>query len=123
MTTPVQPVRPVLACDDCKGLQYYGPQMPAPEAPGVALGKALIGGAVQIAGFGFAADAAKSVSDTIAGAGKYAIVEQQAPTVVTQPEPTVVTQPAPTVLTQPPPTIVTQPPPIVVEQQVVSSDF
>ena len=120
MTTPVMPTRPVLSCDDCKGLAYYGPQMPTPDAPGVAMAKTLVGGAVKIAGLGFAFDAVKSTSQTIADAGKYTIVEQQAPTVVTQPSPTVVNQPAPTVVTQPTPTIVTQPPPVVVEPYVVT---
>ena len=116
MTTPVMPNRPVLACDDCRGLTYYGPQQAAPEAPGVSLGKALIGGAVAIAGYGFAADAVKSTSQTIADAGKYAIVEQQAPTVVNQPDPTIVTQPDPTIVTQPTPIVVD---PVVVNPTIV----
>jgi len=91
---------------------YYGPQQAPAEAPGVSLGKALIGGAVAIAGYGFAADAVKSTSQTIADAGKYAIVEQPTPTVVTQPDPTVVNQP--------PPTIVMQPDPIIVDPTVVN---
>ena len=112
MTTPSMPSRPVLACQDCQGLTYWGPQQPAPEAPGVALGRALIGGAVSIAGYGFAADALKSTTETAANAGRYAVVEQPAPTVVTQPSPTVVEQPQPVVVD---PTIVTQPPPVIVE--------
>ena len=119
MTTPVQPVRPVLACDDCRGLTYYGSQHAPQEAPGVALARTLAGAAVQIANAGFMADAIKSTSKTIADAGKYAIVEQPAPTVITQPDPTIVTQPDPMIINQPPPIIVPQPPPIIVEPVVI----
>jgi hypothetical protein len=119
MATPQQPVRPILSCVDCKGLNYYGPQMPTPDAPGVAMAKVLVGGAVKIAGVAFAVDAIKSTSQTIADAGKYAIVEQPTPTVVTQPDPTVVVQPDPTVITQPPPIIVEQPAPIIVDQPIL----
>ena len=98
MTTPVQPVRPVLVCNDCKGLAYYGPQIPAPEAPGVTMAKTLVGGLTSIASVAFTADAIKSTSQTIANAGKYAIVQQPEPTIVTQPEPTIVTQPRPVII-------------------------
>lgn len=102
-TTPEQETRPVLTCTECGDLKYYGPQTAPPEAPGVSVIKSLVSGGVIVAGYGLAADAAKSI---VSSTSKKSVVTQPAPTVVNQPEPTVVTQPPSTVVTQPAPTVV-----------------
>ena len=116
MATP-QPkqVRPVMTCDDCKGLAYYGPQdAPGPD-PRVQMAKTITSGIVSVAGIGAGAygvnqmaGAATSIVGTVAGAGKYAIVEQPSPTIVTQPDPTIVTQPEP-IIVDPPETVIVNP--------------
>ena len=100
MTPPVQQVRPVLQCEDCKNLTYYGPQLPAQEAPGVSMAKVIVGGITKVAGVAFAVDAIKSTSSTIANAGKVTVVDQQthSSNIQTQSDPVIVTQPEPIVV-------------------------
>ena len=67
---PVQPVRPVLSCDDCSGLKYYGPQVgPAPD-PRVQMASVIVKGITSAAGIAAGAYAATDIASTIAGAGK-----------------------------------------------------
>jgi len=75
------PSMPILSCDDCTGLRYYGQQSPAQSETSKIIG-VLAGAATQIAGYGFASDAAKSITTTAASAGRVQVVEQPDPTVV-----------------------------------------
>ena len=107
-TTAPAPQQPMLSCDDCQGLTYYGPPRPAPEHPAIGVLKVLAGAGTTIAGYGYAASTVQNVTKTVADAGKYAIVTQPDPVVVNQPAPTIVTQPDP--IPQPDPIIVNPPP-------------
>mgnify|MGYP001140523612 CR=1 FL=1 len=78
---PPAPSLPVLSCDDCSGLRYYGHQAP-PQSETAKIIGVLAGAATQIAGYGFASDAAKSITTTAASAGRVQVVEQPDPTVV-----------------------------------------
>ena len=89
-TQPPAPPMPVLSCDDCSGLRYYGQQAPAQSETSKIVG-VLAGAATSIAGYGFAAEAAKSLTSTVAAAGKVEVVEQQTATVV-RPEVVIVPQ-------------------------------
>ena len=102
--------KPRIVCDDCTGLVYYDPTPPPGENPFVSGLKVLASAGTQIAGYGFMADTAKSITSTVANAGKVQVVKQPAPTVVTQPAP--VPSPDPTIVTQPEPIIVGPPDPI-----------
>ena len=67
---PQQPIRPVITCDDCKGLAYYGPQTgPAPD-PRVQMASVVVKGITGIAGIAAGAYAATDIASTIADAGK-----------------------------------------------------
>lgn len=64
------PVRPVISCQDCKGLTYYGPQMaPAPD-PRVQMAQIVTKGITGVFGIAAGAYAATDIASTIAGAGK-----------------------------------------------------
>ena len=67
--------KPRLVCDDCSGLVYYGTPAPAPENPMVSIAKVAASAGATIAGYGFLADAAKSITSTTANAGKVEVVE------------------------------------------------
>ena len=67
------PIRPVLSCDDCSGLTYYGPQMaPAPD-PRVQMAQIITGGITKVAGIVGGTYAATNIAGTIADAGKYVV--------------------------------------------------
>ena len=78
---PPAPSMPVLSCDDCSGLRYYGHQAP-PQSETAKIIGVLAGAATNIAGYGFAADAVKTVTSTAATAGRIQVVDQPAPTIV-----------------------------------------
>lgn len=78
---PPAPSMPVLSCDDCSGLRYYGHQAP-PQSETAKIIGVLAGAATNIAGYGFAADAVKTVTSTAATAGRIQVIEQPAPTIV-----------------------------------------
>lgn len=84
---PPAPPKPIISCNQCSGLLYYGEQAPA-RSESVQIAGMLAGAATQIAGFGFAADAAKSLTQTVAGAGRIEVIEQpaQLPPTVVRPE-------------------------------------
>ena len=93
---PSGPPMPVLSCDDCSGLRYYGKQAPAQSEMSKIIG-VVAGAATQIAGYGFAADAVKGITSTAASAGRVQIVEQPEPIVV-QPEVVTVTEVEPLIV-------------------------
>ena len=78
---PPAPSMPVISCDDCSGLRYYGNQAP-PQSETAKIIGVLAGAATQIAGYGFASDAVKNVTTTTANAGRVQVVEQPEPTIV-----------------------------------------
>ena len=78
---PPAPSMPVLSCDDCSGLRYYGHQAP-PQSETAKIIGVLAGAVTQVAGYGYAADAVKSVTNTAASAGRIQLLEQPAPTIV-----------------------------------------
>ena len=98
METPVQPVRPIISCTDCKGLVYYGEQQPAPEAPGVSLARVLTDGVSKVALGYIGADLAKSVVSTVADSGKQYSNNTTTTTTTSQSPPVVVEQPNPLVV-------------------------
>ena len=92
--SPPAPSLPVLSCDDCSGLRYYGHQAP-PQSETAKIIGVLAGAATNIAGYGFAADAVKTVTSTAASAGRVQVIEQPEPTIV---QPEVILAPGATVL-------------------------
>ena len=86
-----QPLRPVLACDDCKGLEYYGPQIdPAPD-PRVQMASIITKGLTSVIGIGAGAYVATDIASTIAGAGSVAFGTNTTNTTTTTQAPPVVT--------------------------------
>lgn len=81
---PSAPSKPLFSCDVCQGVAYYGPQAPQ-KSEAVQIMGILASAVTSVAGYGFAADAAKSITETTASAGQVQIIEQPAPTIV-QPE-------------------------------------
>ena len=79
--SPPAPSMPVLSCDDCSGLRYYGHQAP-PQSETAKIVGVIAGAVTQVAGYGYAADAVKSVTNTAASAGRIQVLEQPAPTIV-----------------------------------------
>ena len=125
---PLPPQQPILACDDCRGLTYYGPAQPAPVDPRVAMAQTITGGIVRLGGVIAGVQAATSIADTIATAGRVVVapgattstqtVQAVQPEVVQAAQPQIVTQPAPQIITQPAPVIVD---PVVVRPEVVGA--
>ena len=69
--------KPVLACDDCRGLTYYGPA-PAPQQdPRVAMASVIAKAATAIAGIAVGGNVATSISSDLA-AGAIPVVLQGA---------------------------------------------
>jgi len=79
--SPPAPSMPVLSCDDCSGLRYYGHQAPPQSETSKIIGM-LAGAATQIAGYGFASDTVKGITTTAATAGRIQVIEQPEPTIV-----------------------------------------
>lgn len=90
-----QPVRPVLTCNDCSGLAYYGPQQAPPPDPRVQMAHILTGGITKVLGIGAGVYAATEMAKTVSDAGRYVVgptnttetttssIEAVQPTVVT----------------------------------------
>lgn len=118
---PAQPAQPMLTCEDCSGLTLYQePATPAPD-PRVQMAQTITSGVVRLGGIVAGTQAAVSVADTIAGAGKVTVVPGARTTTQTVQavRPAVVEQPAPVVVQQPPAQVITQPEPIRIEPTVV----
>ena len=109
-TTQQAPQNPVLTCDNCSGLVYYGPPT-ATQSQAVTMASILTKGAVAIAGIAIGADKEKAIIETVADAGRYVAFNQPAPTVVQQPTSTIVEQPAPVIVD-----------PVVVQPQIVKPE-
>ena len=78
---PPAPRQPILSCDDCAGLVYYGQQQ-AYTSDSVKMLGILAGAATSIAGYGFASNTVKGLTETAANAGKIEVINQPDPTVV-----------------------------------------
>ena len=64
---PAPPVRPVLTCADCKGLDYYGPQQaPAPD-PRVQMASVIAKAVTGITGIVVGGNVATSIASDLAG--------------------------------------------------------
>lgn len=86
-SAPPPPQKPLFTCEVCKGVEYYGPQAQQ-KSENVQLLGILAGAATSIAGYGFASNTAKSLTETVAGAGRIEVIEQpaQLPPTVVRPE-------------------------------------
>ena len=80
-SNPPAPPKPILSCQDCTGLVYFGEQAPQ-QSETVTIAGILAGAATSIAGYGFAADTVKGLTSTAASAGRIQVVEQPEPTIV-----------------------------------------
>ena len=80
-SNPPAPPKPILSCNDCRGLLYYGEQAPQ-QSEAVTLAGIVAGAATSIAGYGFAADTVKGLTSTAANAGRVQVIEQPDPTIV-----------------------------------------
>lgn len=68
-----QPIRPILSCDDCSGLTYFGPQQEAAPDPRVQMADIIVGGITKVVGVAGGVYAATEIASTVAGAGKYVV--------------------------------------------------
>lgn len=67
LQTPAPPpLRPVLACEDCKGLTYYGPQQAPPPNPNVQMASILTKGVMGVTGYIVGGAVAKTVAQELA---------------------------------------------------------
>lgn len=67
---PPAPIRPIMSCEDCTGLVYYGPQQAPTPDPRIQMASIITKGVTSMAGIAAGVYGAVEVAHTISDAGQ-----------------------------------------------------